>query len=44
MQRQLLPNEIGKKCFAYTFFMLQVIKRLLWKNDKKVTLKRQYIG
>ncbi len=40
----VLPNEIGKKCFAYAFFMLQVIKRLLWKNDKKVTLKRQYIG
>lgn len=44
MQRQLIPNEIGKKCFAYAFFMLQVIKRVLWKNDKKVTLKRQYIG
>lgn len=21
MQRQLLPNEIGKKCFAYTFYV-----------------------
>lgn len=21
MQRQLLPNEIGKKCFVYTFYV-----------------------
>lgn len=43
MQRQLLPNEIGKKCFAYTFYVASHKERIV-KNDKKVTLKRQYIG
>lgn len=29
MQRQLLPNEIGKKCFAYAFFYVASHKEVI---------------